>query len=272
MPMTSHQQELSPDQMTTFIDRNLTGMIPIVSKMGRLTTSEPPGVMRAIVDIPYSLFNGIADTRLTAEQVEPAIQFIVADARSRQTPVLWWVTPSTQPAGLAEQLKKHGFTLQDDQPGMAVELNRLSERLKKVPGLSIRLAQDEASWWQWSRTMVAGFEIPPAAEFVVTAWRDLFSQVDPEIVLPYIGYLDDQPVATSVLSLVGGAAGIYGVSTIPSARRKGIGAWMTLQPLLDGREKGYTAGVLQASEMGESVYLSLGFREYCRIRSYQFGP
>lgn len=91
------------------------------------------------------------------------------------------------------------------------------------------------------------------------------------LVLPmrnYLGYLDGKPVATSCLFLGGGAAGMYSVSTVPEARGKGIGAVMTVHPLLDAREMGYRIGTLQSSDMGFKIYQRLGFQHICQIEYF----
>ncbi len=122
-------------------------------------------------------------------------------------------------------------------------------------------------------TIMAGFEAPLERIMIgANAWRDLVRRADPGTISAYLAWLDGKPVATSMVIFGGGVAGIYAVSTVPEARRKGIGAQVTLRPLLDARAKGYKVGILQSSEMGLGVYRSLGFKEYCRISSYIFRP
>jgi GNAT superfamily N-acetyltransferase len=72
-------------------------------------------------------------------------------------------------------------------------------------------------------------------------------------------------VATSSQFLGAGAAGVYFVFTFEQARRRGVGAALTLAPPKTTREMGYRIGVLGSSEMGFPVYRRLGFREHCRI-------
>lgn len=266
-------QDLSPAKLVAANEENLSSWIPILGKMGEARLNDPPGVRRAVSDIPLALFNSIMDARLVDENVDATIQYIIADARVRNVPVLWWIGPSTRPLDLGKYLEKYGFTIDDDGPGMAVVLSNLNVSLPVPAGLSIHAAQDDASWWEWCRTMALGFEAPATrVDFMVNSWHNLLGRLNPETTRAYIGRLNDKPVATSMLQLGGGAAGIYAVSTIPEARRKGIGAQVTLYPLLEARARGYRVGVLQASEMGFGVYQSLGFQEYCRISSYRWIP
>ena len=86
----------------------------------------------------------------------------------------------------------------------------------------------------------------------------------------YLGRLGGEPVATSALFFAAGVAGVYCVSTIESARRRGIGAAVTLAALREARDLGHGLAVLTSSEMGYSVYRKLGFVEYCRIGLYEW--
>ena len=79
-------------------------------------------------------------------------------------------------------------------------------------------------------------------------------------------------MATSSQFLGAGAAGVYFVFTFEQARRRGVGAALTLAPPKTTREMGYRIGVLGSSEMGFPVYRRLGFREHCRIGVYEWHP
>ena len=271
--MNNILQDLSPTNLISAIEENLFSWIPVFGKIWEIRVNDPPGVIRSVSELPMSLFNSIMDARLEQEEADSTIQYIIADAGSRKVPVLWWVGPSTRPGDLSERLKKSGFVVDDDGPGMAVTLENLNEGLRIPADLSLEFVQSDEAKWAWCWTMAMGFGIPNAKiDFAVESWHYLLSQVDPEITKAYLARLGGKPVATSLLQLGGGVAGIYAVATIPAERRKGVGAQVTLYPLLQARSMGYKVGVLEASEMGQSVYRTLGFEEYCRICSYVWRP
>ncbi len=266
-------QDLSPTSLSIAVEKNLSSWMPVFGKQWKVIEGDPPGTIRSLSPVAVSLFNSVMEARLEPDQVEAAIRFITADAEQRQVPVLWWVGPSTVPPGLGKTLQKYGFIIDDDDPGMAVELAKLNKNLPVAAGVTIEVVTGDSALREWCQAMAHGFEAPPSkVDFIVDAWHNFLRIVDREITVVYLARLDGKPVATSILQLGAGVAGIYAVGTIPQARRKGIGAQVTLVPLLHARSKGYKAGVLGASEMGFPVYRKLGFREYCRISSYVYRP
>ncbi len=154
---------------------------------------------------------------------------------------------------------------------MAADLQALNENLPAPAGLKIQHVEDDASWRLFGR-IAALANGSPESECGVSMdfWHAIFCAADPGRTLAYIAWWNDQPVATSILMLAAGVAGIYGVVTIPEVRRKGIGARVTLRPLLDARAMGYQAGVLGASQMGFGVYRSLGFRQVCTMNVHSW--
>jgi GNAT superfamily N-acetyltransferase len=119
----------------------------------------------------------------------------------------------------------------------------------------------------WAQVWGAGFEMPDSAS---RALFDMEAKLGLEG-LPrrfYLGFLRGEPVATSLLFLGAGVAGIYGVTTLPPARRQGIGTITTLAPLREARAMGYRVGILFSSAMGAGVYRRLGFQEYFKHGHY----
>jgi ribosomal protein S18 acetylase RimI-like enzyme len=75
-----------------------------------------------------------------------------------------------------------------------------------------------------------------------------------------VAFLDGAPVATGVHQPVGGVTEIAGVATLPSARRRGLGAAVTALLVEDARRRGLETVFLTAgSEEIARLYASLGF-------------
>jgi ribosomal protein S18 acetylase RimI-like enzyme len=155
---------------------------------------------------------------------------------------------------------------------MAVDLLALNEGVQRPPNLIIEHVGALDTLKQWTHIALDVFGFPDSIE---GPFLDILSTVGVDHALTdrlYIGWLDGVAVATAELFLGAGVAGIYWVATVPEARRQGIGAAMTLAPLLDARAMGYRVGVLHSSEMGLGVYQKIGFREYCKLGVYVWKP
>lgn len=263
--MNAILQDLSTSNLVTAIEENLFSLMPAFHKWPRAEVHDKAEIKWSITDIPFPMFNSIMRAQLAPERMDETIQSIISRAKSQNVPLLWWTGPTTHPANLGSHLEEYGFVDEGQMPGMAVNLANLNEDLPMPSGLTVQRVTDDETLKQWSQICATGFGMP---DFVGDAFCDFMHYVDPDTVLAYLGWRNGQPVATSLLLLAAGVAGIYNVATIPEARRQGIGAMMTLTPLRDARDRKYQVGILQASEMGADVYRSLGFQEYCKIGQY----
>lgn len=267
--MNAILQDLSTPNIVAAIEDNLFALIPALRKWPRAEVHDEAEIKWSITDIPFPLFNSIMRAQLAPEKTDATVQSIVSEAKSRNVPLLWWTGPSTQPADLGRHLEGHGFVGEGQMPGMAVNVANLNENLPTPSGLTVQRVTDDETRKQWIQVFAAGFGMP---DFVADAFYDFMSYDNPETTLAYIGGLNGQPVATSLLVLAAGVAGIYNVATLPAARRQGIGAIMTLVPLREARKRDYHVGILHASDMGVELYRSLGFHEYCQIGQYVWSP
>ena len=75
----------------------------------------------------------------------------------------------------------------------------------------------------------------------------------------YAARIDGQVVAAGESALHDAIVGVFGVATIPSARRRGIGAALTAFVIAD-RAADAELALLDASDLGKGVYERLGFR------------
>ena len=220
------------------------------------------------VDSSY-FFNMVIPLTLPEAEQEAAVSVSIERARQRQVHTEWWTSPAMQET-LDDHLKAQGFVHVGGPPGMALDLAQLNEDIPRPDHLVIRHVESEAALKHWVDTLVAGFGLPDVWRttiFDTVAANGLAANLD---LRHYVAYVDDVPAAASSLMLAEGVAGIYAVATHPEYRRRGLGALVTLAPLLEAREQGYHVAILQSSEMGHPVYLRLGFKDIFRYRIYQW--
>lgn len=222
--------------------------------------------------IPLSAWNRVVRATLRPETADDQIEWVIAQARALHVPFVWNVGPSMRPDNLGDYLIRHGLTDDGDEPAMGVALATLPSALPLPDGVAIERVRDLAALEQWVATMTDGFEAPPSflESQLEPIAHDTFD--DNAAARYYLASLHGEPVATAALTLTGGMAGIFSVTTVPSARGRGIGGAVTLAPLLDARAAGYQIGVLQASEMGYPVYKRIGFTEQFRYHNYLWRP
>lgn len=215
-----------------------------------------------VTGLPFQVPNGVVRFDVAPEMAGTRIDTLLREYAARRAPSCWLVTPSTHPTDLSARLQERGY-FSEFAPGMAADLDAVDLSVPLPPGLRIEPVTDTNTMAVWVHVLAVGSPVPSEVERLLLDWlaRSGFHP-DPAAHF-FLGTLDGQPVATSLLFLGGGVAGIYSVATIPDARRRGIGAAMTLAAMREGQALGYRVAGLQSSEMGLNIYKRLGFGEYC---------
>ena len=214
-------------------------------------------------------FNNVHLAQLTPENLHVKIDETIEYFRSRKLPWTWYTGPSTLPLDLGEHLQSHGFNHVGDTPCMAVELESMNESLPEPSGLTIEPVEDVETLKDWIQAGTLGFRLKRSTSELLFA---IESTLGFDKDLPrqsYVGYLNGEPVATSLLLLTSGVAGLFCVSTVPNARGKGIGTAISLASLKEAHDRGYKVGVVHSSKMGYGVYRRIGFKDYCKIGIYR---
>lgn len=261
-------EDLSDSSVINAIEMNIhEAWISFAHGLGANVHDEPD-LLWFLSGLPFHLANGIVKARFLSDHLEGTLDKRLRLLTTEQVPMTWLIGPSTRPVDLGSHLEARGWVLEDVAPGMAIELQTLDESLSPPTSLTIERVREEEGLRTWLRIMTIGSEMP---EEGLTLLLELVSRhgfKDSPSVHYYLGVLDDKPVATSLLYLGGGVAGIYNVATLPEVRRQGIGSALTVAPLLQARAWDYRIGSLQSTPMGLNLYRRLGFREYCTFQAY----
>ena len=255
---------------TLAIEENGAEFLMALGRAAGAEERDDERVRWVIGNSPIDYHNCVVFADLTREEAEGEIEASLQRMRSHGVPGSWHVGPSMRPPDLGGRLIAHGFEYVGDDIGMSVDLSELPERVPVPENLVIERVHDEAGLAAWVEALGSGFgEGPVEAEWVGEMYRRLGFEGPWR---HYLGILAGEPVATATSFFCAGVAGIYFVCTVERARRRGIGAAVTLAALREARKMGYGVGVLGSSEMGYPVYRGLGFEEYCRIGLYEWRP
>jgi GNAT superfamily N-acetyltransferase len=263
--------DLSVPSVIRANEENIYAFTPFSHGWKRAEVYKRPEINWVITGVRVPTCNVAFHAYLKPDNVDKVIEKFTGEGRKRKLPLQWYIGHDNTPMNLGEKLAAHGFTNRGLGPGMAIDLNAMNEDVKPPAGLKIIEVEDDKSLEAWCHVACTGFGIPPQAEPAMMEWF----KTDLEYQLPlklYLGIIDGKPAATSMYYLAAGVAGIYFVAVMPEVRRKGTGFAITQRPLKEAKKLGYRIGTLQASKMGEPVYLKMGFKEYFRTGSFVWMP
>ena len=250
------------------VERDFVAAWWLVAEAGGAELHDEPGLRWFATGLDDPHLNAVIDTRLDETESDPRIEGVVTDLRSRRIPFLWWVRPSARPTDLDQRLTRLGLVPEPPWPAMLLEIGRLLAP-PTVPDLEIRRVSDARAYRDYEAVYapILSTSADFTELFAAASQRIGFASDAPEV--HYVGYLDDEPVATVSLISAGGAAGIYNVATVAAARGRGIGAAMTAWAVRAGADRGMQVATLQASTMGRPVYERLGFEFVCDFVPYR---
>ena len=169
--------------------------------------------------------------------------------------------------GEAESLlKDRGFQLAEAMPAMAVELQNLAEATLGNDYTFRKVGPEEHDLWV--DAFAKGYELPREfAERIGPAHAASVANEDEEH-RHYLVFHGDLPVSTSLDLIRDGIVEVYCISTVPEYRGKGLGRYVTAEPLHIAFEEGYKTAILQATLKGEPIYRNLGFESYGELPLY----
>ncbi len=149
--------------------------------------------------------------------------------------------------GMRTDLERRGYTLDTSTRAMGMSLDAIRQRRP-----AIELAPPDFNEHLRIVGVPAGF----------------LRAADPTAYQVVLVRLAGETVATALAFDLDGDCGIYNVTTLEHARRRGLGTALTVVQLHDARVRGRETASLQATPMAERLYAAAGFRDLGRILEY----
>jgi GNAT superfamily N-acetyltransferase len=221
------------------------------------------------VDMGYG-YNFVMPLNLEPQEQDEVVTTSIERASKYGVRTEWWISPAAIENGLGKRLKAHGFAQMGGPAGMAVDLANLNTDIPWPANFVVKQVEDEVGLKAWVDTLVDGWPLPEVWRthfFEGYAGYGLRTELD---LRHYVGYVDGAPVTASSVLFAAGVAGIYAVATRPEFRGRGLGALITLAPLLEARDMGFRVGILQASNLGHPVYIRLSFEDVFHYVAFQW--
>jgi ribosomal protein S18 acetylase RimI-like enzyme len=144
-------------------------------------------------------------------------------------------------------LERRGYALEESTRAMGMALDDV-----RLPRPKIELGPPD--WSEYLRIL----GVPPG----------LLSGADHAAFHVLVARLGSENVAAAMAFDLRGDCGIYNVTTLERARRRGLGTALTTLHVHDALARGCRTASLQSTEMAERVYAAVGFRDLGRILEY----
>jgi len=196
------------------------------------------------------------------------IKKLISRMKDLKISILWFVSPYSYPKNLNNLLENYGFILENKWKAMAIDIKKMPYIFDIPEGMQIKKISDLEELKKWSHILVESFQFSK----VIDSYKKYFinAGLDDINFDYYLGFFNGKPVATSIFFKGQGAAGIFYIGTVEEARGHGIAQAMVYYILNKSKIHGYRFCVLQASEMGYTLYKKIGFKEYHTTNIYRY--
>jgi GNAT superfamily N-acetyltransferase len=217
--------------------------------------------------------NGILLTNFTHDEqdyVDERIDATLDLFREHQVrEVGWRIGPTSNPPDLANHLEIHGLSHKATTNCMIMQVTETFIAAAQNANIEVREVLTTDELLLKCTIEKIGFD---ATEHMAQNYYQTYlkSGFGPDASWHhYIGWQDGQALAVAAVLLHQGVAGVYGVTTLPMARHKGIATMMMYHTLREIARFGYALVTLSPTEMSDALYRRLGFQDYCQLHHYK---
>ncbi len=239
-------------------------ILALYDRQQRINLEEPgarrevlPQLVRHVRTTPG--WNFISYSRLDPATAAAAIQEQLDYFRPLGRRVGWRTLGHDQPSNLRPELTAHGFVA--DEPGalLALELEQAPPALLQPVRADLRPIRQRA-------------ELEPAIGVMTQVWGRSFEwmrqRIGDHLALPgylelFVAYLGDEPACAGWIYFYPGSqfAGLYGGSTVPAHRKRGLYTALLAARAQRARARGYRFLTVDASPQSRPIVNRHGFRQ-----------
>ncbi|MBU0744590.1 MAG: GNAT family N-acetyltransferase [Gammaproteobacteria bacterium] len=258
--------ESDDNSLMLALDRNMIG------KFVYLASHSPEMMVNTSVDAltinsycQTDMFNIICAAKSSAVD---SIKRAIDSFKDQKLPFAWWTGFACEPADLEVRLKEANLAKVEHELGMAISLSQVKDPEGKSSELVIEYVDTLLKLNDFIKVIV---DLVPEVANAISSFYHKTSQTilnNDSLLKLFVGYLNDKPIATSAIFYFAGVVGVWDVITSVEARGKGVGTKMMIAALKEGINRGYSIGVLTASEQGQYLYKKLGFRSLHEFSVY----
>jgi hypothetical protein len=218
-----------------------------------------------VIDYPAWARMGFYAMPAAVPDPAAAVDAVCAAARERgHASVEWWISPSTEPPGLEQELVRRGAVVSDSADIVALDMSAGAPEIP-VPDEVEAIVVDDARRLDDAEAVAAAVwgGAPSSGERREAQLASLGTPLDEEGGFKVVAYLSGTPFATAGCQVVGEVARLYGGCVLPRLRGRG-GYRATLRTRLQvAFEHGARLALVHA-RVGTSkpVLARLGFTAY----------
>jgi hypothetical protein len=210
--------------------------------------------------------------RLRLRDVEADVAEIRALAAGRgHSEAIWWLGPSSEPAGLDERLLALGATEPEDRVDALTGMATTEPTEPGPPEIDVRPIATFEEFEQASEIAYVGFETPERLREIGRGLRPerWLQAQDTSTAVGYLAFVDGEPVAQALGVFAPLGCLLVGGATLPWARGRGAYRALVRARWDEAARRGTPALVVNAAPSSEPILRRLGFEEVCRHRRLQ---
>lgn len=229
-------------QILELFDRQMRRDLPGLEELGRTKLFVSDG------------WSGVLWSDLDEATADAEIARAVARLRELPGYAEWKLYGHDRPDDLAQRLRAAGLEADEEEVLLAAEVDALSP----AAGADVRIAGDDAGIAAFMDVQLRAFgERPDELEREL---REALLEETPEM-LAVVAYVDGAPVSTGRVELTPGVefAGLYGGSTVPAFRGRGLYRATVAMRAELARKRGYRFLYVDAMPTSRPILERLGF-------------